>query len=60
MFKVGNKETRTMSVTCLCEDFIINFEHTSYLFLEFFIGDFEQVNVIMLVALENGSYCWGT
>ena len=42
MFKVNNKETRTMSMKSFWFLFIVNLEHVSHRFLVFTI-DFEQL-----------------
>ena len=43
MFKVNNKDTRTMSMTSFWCDFIVKLEHISHLFL-LFTADFEQLD----------------
>ena len=43
MFKVNNKDTRTMSITLFWCDFIVELEQTSHLFL-LFTADFEQLD----------------
>ena len=43
MFKVNNKDTRTMSMTTFWRVFIVKLEHHSHLFL-LFTADFEQLD----------------
>ena len=53
MFKINNKNTRTMSVTSFWV-FIVNVEQISRIFFLVFIGDFEQVNVGWIFPLDAG------
>ena len=50
MFKVNNKDTRKMSLmSFFIDNFLVNYEHISHLFLTFLLLDFERLLFTLLL-----------